>query len=236
MEVEKSIEATITDYVQFFPEEIRNDYEIMLRRCNFHDATDPCFPILLFLLFFQESICEKIEQLESSIQGTRDEIRKKQTLSAGTPGNHRIFRIIMILLMILNLTISASWLAYNALADRFPKTEQVKSGKEPTLADMNRYWIEKLEADENSVAMKRNWQWLSYLGLCICCSAAGSLLILTIIMRKLRQLENKPPAPSRRLFGAPRKKRILQFFAHTSDAKPQAAKQTEETANNITKK
>lgn len=236
MEVEKSIEATITDYVQFFPEEIRNDYEVMLRRCNFHDATDPCFPILLFLLFFQESICEKIEQLESSIQETHDEIRKKPVSSIGTTGNHQIFRIIMVLLMILNLTISAGWFAYNAFADRFPKTEQIKSEKEPTLEDMNRYWIAKLEGDEHSVSMKKNWQWLGYLVLCICSSAAGSLLILAIVMRKLRKLEDNPPAPGRRLFGTTRKKRILQLFAHNSDAKPKTEEQTEKTANDITKK
>ena len=105
--------------------------------------------------------------------------------------------------------------------------ESIMTGYEACMNDMSEF-VSSLGAEPR--------QWLGYLVLCICSSAAGSLLILAIAMRKLRKLEDNPPAPARRLFGTTRKKRILQLFAHNSDAKPKTEEQTEKTANDITKK
>ena len=63
-----SVEAAIMDFVRFFPEEKQAEFELLLKRCNFHDVTDPGFPIMLFLLYFQEGICEKIESLEGAVR------------------------------------------------------------------------------------------------------------------------------------------------------------------------
>ena len=51
-----NFELTITDFLKYMPEAKRHDYELMLRRCNFSDPADPMFPVMLFLLFFQDNL------------------------------------------------------------------------------------------------------------------------------------------------------------------------------------
>ena len=49
-----NFELILMDFLKYMPEAKRHDYELMLRRCNFSDPADPMFPVMLFLLFFQE--------------------------------------------------------------------------------------------------------------------------------------------------------------------------------------
>ena len=51
-----NFELTLTDFLKYMPEAKRHDYELMLRRCNFSDPADPMFPVMLFLLFFQDNL------------------------------------------------------------------------------------------------------------------------------------------------------------------------------------
>ena len=66
-----NFELILTDFLKYMPEAKRHDYELMLRRCNFSDPADPMFPVMLFLLFFQDNLADRLEELTEEIKAQK---------------------------------------------------------------------------------------------------------------------------------------------------------------------
>lgn len=66
-----NFELTLTDFLKYLPEAKRHDYELMLRRCNFSDPADPMFPVMLFLLFFQDNLADRMEELTEEVKAQK---------------------------------------------------------------------------------------------------------------------------------------------------------------------
>ena len=143
----EKIETSVKDFVSVFPEEKREYYELILRRCNFHDTTDPLYPIMLFLLFFQESVDENVKQLEESItdlktsfSGNEKEIRRiRKPIS--------LFHYGLLALIIVNLLVvsfgSVRWSRPETVAPIPDKTEEEETPR-TELQAIHRYWTRKL--------------------------------------------------------------------------------------------
>ena len=140
-EIPVPIETAVKEFVRFLPEEKRNDYELMLRRCNFHDDDDPLFPILLFLLFFQESVGENVNRIEASVAGL-----KASFPQCAKAGNDRwmvpiLFFGLIALMIVHLLTFGCGELR------RLPRENTLETAA-PTprreLLDIQYYWMRKL--------------------------------------------------------------------------------------------
>lgn len=77
-EKEKNVNGIISDMLEHVPADKRDEFEMILRCCNFYSVEDPLFPIVLFLLFFQESIddcqskvAESLTKLENMLAETK---------------------------------------------------------------------------------------------------------------------------------------------------------------------
>ena len=66
-----NFELTLTDFLKYMPEAKRHDYELLLRRCNFSDPADPMFPVMLFLLFFQDNLADRMEELTEEVKAQK---------------------------------------------------------------------------------------------------------------------------------------------------------------------
>ena len=66
-----NFELILTDFLKYMPEAKRHDYELMLRRCNFSDPADPMFPVMLFLLFFQDNLADRMEDLTEEVKAQK---------------------------------------------------------------------------------------------------------------------------------------------------------------------
>jgi len=73
-EKDLQVDAIISDMLEHIPDDKKGTYELILRRCKFYDSSDPLFPIVLFLLFFQDAIsddqqkvAEHLSQLETTV-------------------------------------------------------------------------------------------------------------------------------------------------------------------------
>ena len=75
----------LTDFLKYVPEPKRHDYELMLRRCNFSDPADPMFPVMLFLLFFQDNLADRMEELTEEVTRRGKRISRR-TNSGGCSG------------------------------------------------------------------------------------------------------------------------------------------------------
>ena len=137
------VETVVKDFVRFLPEEKRDDYELMLRRCNFHDSDDPLFPIMLFLLFFQESVSENVNGIEDSISEIKTVLFPRRKGKTGR--TVRIFNILLTALTIVNLVLFCCGIFRNTppLTEKTVKTAAQTSQSE--LQKINRYWTRKLE-------------------------------------------------------------------------------------------
>ena len=139
----KSADIVIMDYIRFLPEEKRKDYELMLRRCNFHDSDDPLFPIMLFLLFFQESVSDNVDRIEDSIaelktappKSRKTNIRK--TVAAVHFG--------LIALTIVNLVLFGCGLFRQNPRPVLKAVNTTAETAQSELQEINRYWTRKLE-------------------------------------------------------------------------------------------
>ena len=143
----EKIETSVKDFVSVFPEGKREYYELILRRCNFHDTTDPLYPIMLFLLFFQESVDENVKQLEESISdlktsfsGNEKEIRRiRKPVS--------LFHYGLLALIIVNLLVvsfgSVRWSRPETVATT-PDETVVEETPRTELQAIHRYWTRKL--------------------------------------------------------------------------------------------
>ena len=66
-----NFELILMDFLKYMPEAKRHDYELMLRRCNFSDPADPMFPVMLFLLFFQDNLADRMEELTEEVKAQK---------------------------------------------------------------------------------------------------------------------------------------------------------------------
>ena len=142
-----SVETAVKDFIRFLPQEKRDDYELMLRRCNFHDSDDPLFPIMLFLLFFQESIGDSVARIEESVA----ELKGMPPPKCGKKEKSR-FSILRRAGWVLIASAVAALLMFGLFRKNPPFAERTPQSAQQTakheLQEINRYWQHKLKKDE----------------------------------------------------------------------------------------
>ena len=138
----KSADIVIMDYIRFLPEEKRKDYEVMLRRCNFHDSDDPLFPIMLFLLFFQESVSYNVDRIDDSISEMKSVLQKCGQDKFTRYGTW-ITKFVLIALTIVNLLMFG--LVLSSPAGKIVKATVRTAQNE--LQTIHNYWTQKLEEE-----------------------------------------------------------------------------------------
>ena len=137
-----SADIVIMDYIRFLPEEKRKDYEVMLRRCNFHDSDDPLFPIMLFLLFFQESVSYNVDRIDDSISEMKSVLQKSGQDKFAWYGAW-ISKFVLIALTIVNLLTFC--MVLSSPAGKTVKATVRTAQNE--LQAIHNYWTKKLEED-----------------------------------------------------------------------------------------
>ena len=137
-----SADIVIMDYIRFLPEEKRKDYEVMLRRCNFHDSDDPLFPIMLFLLFFQESVSYNVDRIDDSISEMKSVLQKSGQDKFARYGAW-ISKFVLIALTIVNLLTFC--MVLSSPAGKTVKATVRTAQNE--LQAIHNYWTKKLEED-----------------------------------------------------------------------------------------
>ena len=137
-----SADIVIMDYIRFLPEEKRKDYEVMLRRCNFHDSDDPLFPIMLFLLFFQESVSYNVDRIDDSISEMKCVLQKSGQDKFARYGAW-ISKFVLIALTIVNLLTFC--MVLSSPAGKTVKATVRTAQNE--LQAIHNYWTKKLEED-----------------------------------------------------------------------------------------
>jgi len=150
-----SVETAVQEFIRFLPEEKRKDYELMIRRCNFHDPTEPMFPIMLFLLFFQESIGDSVARIEESVaevKGTPPKCGKKEKSRFSFL---RRAGWVLIALAVAALLMFGLFRKNPPSAERTPQTTPQTAKHE--LQEINRYWQHKLKKDE-AEALSRQYR------------------------------------------------------------------------------
>ena len=142
-----SVETAVQEFIRFLPEEKRKDYELMIRRCNFHDPTEPMFPIMLFLLFFQESIGDSVARIEESVA----EVKGMPPPKCGKKGKSR-FSFLRRAGWVLIASAVAALLMFGLFRKNPPSAEKTRQPASQTakheLQEINRYWQHKLKKDE----------------------------------------------------------------------------------------
>ncbi len=99
-----NFELILMDFLKYMPEAKRHDYELMLRRCNFSDPADPMFPVMLFLLFFQDNLADRMEELT-------EEVKTQKTIpptdhAAAAPERKSCWKIVVAVLMAVQLMLT----------------------------------------------------------------------------------------------------------------------------------
>ena len=142
-----SVETAVQEFIRFLPEEKRKDYELMIRRCNFHDPTEPMFPIMLFLLFFQESIGDSVARIEESVA----ELKGMPPPKCGKKEKSR-FSILRRAGWVLIASAVAALLMFGLFRKNPPFAERTPQpapqAAKHELQEINRYWQHKLKNDE----------------------------------------------------------------------------------------
>ena len=150
-----NFELTLTDFLKYMPEAKRHDYELMLRRCNFSDPADPMFPVMLFLLFFQDNLADRMEELT-------EEVKTQKTLpstdhAAVAPERKSCWKIVVTVLMAVQLMLTVFGIFCLTFRD-FPSQPIMNpaishSGE---IQKINRYWDTKLQyAQKGNFCMNR---------------------------------------------------------------------------------
>ena len=142
-EQSKSADIVIMDYIRFLPEEKRKDYEVMLRRCNFHDSDDPLFPIMLFLLFFQESVSDNVDRIEESIAELKAAPQKSRKTNIRKTA--AVVHFGLIALTIVNLVLFGCGLFRQNPRPVLKAVKTTAQTAQSELQEINRYWTRKLE-------------------------------------------------------------------------------------------
>jgi uncharacterized membrane protein len=148
----------IKDFMQCIPEAKRHDYELLLLRCNFSDSADPLFPIILFLLFLQDSLADRSDVLAEEFSQLRMALATGQPLPVSPrPSSWSWWKITAIALLVIQVMLGAFGL-YRIetikVAGKTEETKQSQPARSLEIQKINHYWDQKLEhIKENEWAM-----------------------------------------------------------------------------------
>lgn len=150
-----NFELTLTDFLKYMPEAKRHDYELMLRRCNFSDPADPMFPVMLFLLFFQDNLADRMEELT-------EEVKAQKTIpstdhAAVAPERKSCWKIVITVLMAVQLMLTVFCVFCLTFRD-FPSQPIMNPAisHSSEIQKINRYWDAKLQyAQKGNFCMNR---------------------------------------------------------------------------------
>ena len=150
-----NFELTLTDFLKYMPEAKRHDYELMLRRCNFSDPADPMFPVMLFLLFFQDNLADRMEELT-------EEVKAQKTIpptdhTAAAPERKSCWEILVAVLMAVQLMLTVFGIFYLTFRD-FPSQPIMNPAisHSSEIQKINHYWDAKLQyAQKGNFCMNR---------------------------------------------------------------------------------
>lgn len=150
-----NFELTLTDFLKYMPEAKRHDYELMLRRCNFSDPADPMFPVMLFLLFFQDNLADRMEELT-------EEVKAQKTIpsmdhAAAAPERKSCWKVVVAVLMAVQLMLTVFGVFFLTFRD-FPSqpTMNPTISHSSEIQKINRYWDAKLQyAQKGNLCMNR---------------------------------------------------------------------------------
>lgn len=173
METDKSNDKIITAFLEYVPQELKKDIELVFRKCKFDQVDDPIFAMALHLLFMQLQFRENTEKLLA------DNKEKRELLSLmrrrdKTRAHKDIFwkKWIGIFVFLNFIFISMFFCAYF-----FKATETVKNDVyQNSATDMNQLNIElknKLKENDFRQVPGRGKDRLPWL-------LAGGLLVLTL--------------------------------------------------------
>ena len=150
-----NFELTLTDFLKYLPEAKRHDYELMLRRCNFSDPADPMFPVMLFLLFFQDNLADRMEELT-------EEVKAQKTIpstdhAAVAPERKSRWKIVITVLLAIQLILTVFGVFCLTFRD-FPSQPIMNPAisHSSEIQKINRYWDAKLQyAQKGNFYMNR---------------------------------------------------------------------------------
>lgn len=150
-----NFELTLTDFLKYMPEAKRHDYELMLRRCNFSDPADPMFPVMLFLLFFQDNLADRMEELT-------EEVKAQKTIpptdhTAAAPERKSCWEIVVAVLMAVQLMLTIFGIFCLTFRD-FPSQPIMNPAisHSSEIQKINHYWDAKLQyAQKGNFCMNR---------------------------------------------------------------------------------
>lgn len=153
----QGIDLVISDYLKYIPQPKRDNYELILRRCNFTDVSDPLFPVMLFLLFLQDNLTDTSEEVAREVKTLRKEMVPHLPEQ---PKRQAVWKIACILLILLQIILSFSCL-WRISAIHLPDQNPVSGGTAPECGEirkMNDYWEFKLKQERQ----KMNWnEWMN---------------------------------------------------------------------------
>lgn len=140
------LDLVILDFLKYIPQPKRDDYELILRRCNFSDVGDPLFPVMLFLLFLQDNLADGTENLAVEIKSLKS--RLESTGIQENPVKTSRWKIIIIVLAAIQIFLSIFCIYKIAENPRPVRTYEPTSN--PTeIQKLNFYWDMKLEHAKN---------------------------------------------------------------------------------------
>lgn len=150
-----NFELILMDFLKYMPEAKRHDYELMLRRCNFSDPADPMFPVMLFLLFFQDNLADRMEELT-------EEVKAQKTIpptdhTAAAPERKSCWEIVVAVLMAVQLMLTVFGVFCLTFRD-FPSQPIMNPAisHSSEIQKINRYWDAKLQyAQKGNFCMNR---------------------------------------------------------------------------------
>ena len=150
-----NFELILMDFLKYMPEAKRHDYELMLRRCNFSDPADPMFPVMLFLLFFQDNLADRMEELT-------EEVKTQKTIpptdhAAAAPERKSCWKIVVAVLMAVQLMLTVFGVFCLTFRD-FPSQPIMNPAisHSSEIQKINRYWDAKLQyAQKGNFCMNR---------------------------------------------------------------------------------
>ena len=154
----------LTDFLKYVPEPKRHDYELMLRRCNFSDPADPMFPVMLFLLFFQDNLADRMEELTEEVTRRENESPAAQ-IPVVVPERKSGWKIgiaVLLAVQLLLIVFGVFCLITRELPPQIKSDSAISHSSE--IRRINRYWDEKLQyARKGDFCMKQTCWILSAL-------------------------------------------------------------------------
>ena len=150
-----NFELTLTDFLKYLPEAKRHDYELMLRRCNFSDPADPMFPVMLFLLFFQDNLADRMEELTEEVKAQKTIPPTDHTVAA--PDRKSNWKIVVAVLMAVQLMLTVFGVFCLIFRD-FPSQPIMNpaTSHSSEIQKINHYWDAKLQyAQKGNFCMNR---------------------------------------------------------------------------------